>query len=132
MSEYFNCKLCDKSIRNKSKKKHLISQYHKFLRDSIIFRYNIPNPDFLQIENILQNYVLECNKKFEFYTIICKWTLHFSDSITSVKSYPWRNISVGFYLRNFLLSKIKFFESYGRKFSHISEMNITFITDLGI
>ena len=130
MDNYFNCKLCDKSIKIKSRKKYLKSQHHKYLSDSIIFRYIVPNPDFLNIENILKNYVLEYNQKHEFCTIICKWTLHFSDTITSVKSYPWRNISSGFYLRNFLVSKIKYFESYGSKFSHISEMNITFITDL--
>ena len=32
-----------------------------------------------------------------------------------------------FYLREFLLSKIKNSERYGRKFSQTSEMNITFI-----
>ena len=101
MSDYFDCKLCDKSIRIESKKKHLNSQYHTYLSDGIIFKYFFPNPDFLQMENIIQNYVLEYNKKFEFYTFICKWTLNFSDSIASVrsasvKSYPWRNISAGF------------------------------------
>ena len=52
MRDYFNCKLCDKSIRIKSKRKHLNSQYHTFLYDRIIFRYIIPNPEFLQRGNI--------------------------------------------------------------------------------
>ena len=59
-----------------------------------------------------------------------QWKLHFSDNIVSVKSNKWCNISDSFFLRNFLLSKIKYFERYGHKFSHISEMNITFISDL--
>ena len=79
MSEYFNCRLCDKSIEIKSKKKHLNSTNHKYLSDRIIFRYVIQNPDFLKIDNTLKNYVLEYNKKFEYYTIICKWILHFSN-----------------------------------------------------
>ena len=62
--------------------------------------------------------------------IICKWSLHVSDIIVSVKSNRCYSVSAGYYLRNFLLSKIKYFEGYGHKFSHISEMNITFISDL--
>ena len=127
MSDYINCKLCDKAIKIKSKKKHLNSQYHKSLSMSITSRYSVPNPDFLHIDKILQIYVLDYSKKFAFYLIICKWKLHFSDTIVSVKSDTQYSNSNGFYLRNFLLSKIKFFEIQGRKFSHISEMNITFI-----
>ena len=55
MSDYFNCKLCDKSIKIKSKKNHSNSQYHKSLSMSIICRYSITNPDFLHIENIIKN-----------------------------------------------------------------------------
>ena len=36
MGDYFHCDLCDKSIKIKSKKKHLTSQYHKSLTRSII------------------------------------------------------------------------------------------------
>ena len=59
MSEYFNCKVCDKSIRIKSKKKHLDSEYHKSLSMSIISRYSVTNLDFLHVESILKNYVLD-------------------------------------------------------------------------
>ena len=130
MSDYFICKLCDKSIKIKSKKKHITSRYHKSLSMSINSRYSATDPDFLHIDNILKNYVLDYNKKFAFYLIICKWTLHFSDIIVSVKSNTWCIISAGFLIRNFLLSKIKKFEIYEHKLSHISKMNITFIADL--
>ena len=129
MGDYFNCKLCDKPIKIKSKKKHLNSINHKYLSDSIIFRYNIQSPGFLKIDNTLKNYVLDYNKKFESYTIICKWILHFSDTIVSVKSDVWWIISENYYLRNFLISKIKYFESQYHKSSQISEMNITFIAN---
>ena len=69
-------------------------------------------------------------RKFEFYLFICKWKLHFSDTIINVKSnrlYIFRN---GWNLRDFLFSKISYFERYGHIFSHISEMKITFITVL--
>ena len=105
MSDYFNCKLCDKSIKNKSRKKPLNSQYHKSL--SIISRYSVTNSDFLHVYKILTNYVLDYNKKFAFYPIICKWKLHFPDTIVFVKSDTCYSDSAGYYLRNFLLSKIK-------------------------
>ena len=38
MSDYFNCKLCDKSIKKKFKKKQLNSQYHKSLSMSITYK----------------------------------------------------------------------------------------------
>ena len=129
MSKCFNCMLCDKSIKNESKKKHLNSQYHISLSMSKIFRYITTNPDFLQIENIFKKYAIDYNKKFAFYLIICKWKIHFSDTIGSVKSNTWYSISHGSYLRNFVLSKIKDYEKRGHKFSHISEMTITFISD---
>ena len=129
MSDYFNSKLCDKSIKNKSKKKHLNSLNHKFLSINIISRYCVRNPNFLQIDNILQNYVLDYNKKFAFHLIICNFQLNFTDTIVSVKSNTWSNLSTDFHLRN-LLSKIKYYEKRGHKFSQISEMNITFVTDL--
>ena len=127
MSDYFNCKLCDKSIKIKSKKKHLNSQNHKSLSMSNNSRYSITNPDFLHIVNIIKNYVLEYNEKFAFYLNICKRKLHFSDTIVSVKSNLWYSVAGGYYLTDFVSSKIKYFERQGLKFSHITEMNITFI-----
>ena len=73
MSNYFHCELCDKSIRIRYKKKHLNSQYHKSLTESIIFKYTVENPSFFQMEDILKNYVDDHHKKFEFYLIYCKW-----------------------------------------------------------
>ena len=130
MSDYFNCKLCDKSTKIKSKKKHSNSQYLKFLSMSILSRYSVTNPDFLHIENIFKNSVLDYNEKLAFYLIIYKWKVHFSDTNISVESNTWYSVSAGYYLRNFLSSKNKYFERYGRKFSHISEVNPTFIPDL--
>ena len=50
MTELFHCKLCDKSIKIKSKKKHLNSRYHKSLTMSVISRYCVTNPSFFHIE----------------------------------------------------------------------------------
>ena len=57
--------------------------------------------------------------------------MHFSDSIIIVKSDRLHNIyRAGWNLRTNLMSENEYFESNGHKFSHISEMNIGFITDL--
>ena len=131
MNGYFHCDLCDKSIKIRSKKKHLNSQYHKSLTESIICKYAVINPSFLHMEDILKNFVDVYNKKFEFYLIFCKWKLHFSDTIINVKSDRLYNIHrAGWNLRRNLISKIEYLENNGHKFSHISEMNIVFITDL--
>ena len=70
-------------------------------------------------------------KKFVLYIIICKWKLHFLDTIINVKSDRLNNIYIPRRkLKSYLISKIEDFESVGHKFSHISEMNIVFISDL--
>ena len=66
MSDYFKCKVCDKSIKIKSKKKHLNSLNHKSSSMSIIYRYSITNPDFLHIQNISKDYVLDYKKNLNF------------------------------------------------------------------
>ena len=81
----YYCNSCDKSDKIKSKKKHLNSQLHKNLFKQVINRYTIENPDFFQIENIIKNYIRDYNKKFEFYAVICKWKIHFSNTVVTVK-----------------------------------------------
>ena len=65
MSEYFHCELCDKSIKIKSKKKHLYSQYHTSLTRSLICKNTVKNPSILHKEDILKKFVDEYDKKFE-------------------------------------------------------------------
>ena len=96
----------------------------------MVNRYSVKNPNSLHIKNIFKKYALDFNEKLAFYQFICKWKLHFSDTIVSVKSDTWSSISGGCYLRNFLSSKIEFFVRQGHKFSHLSEINISFISDL--
>ena len=131
MSNYFHCDCCDKLIRIRSKKMHLNSQSHKSISRSIICKHTVKNPSFLHMNDILEKCVDDYNKKFVLYIIICKWKLHFSDTITNVKSDKLYNIYIPRRkLRSYLISKIEDFESDGHKFSHISEMNIVFISDL--
>ena len=133
MNDRFHCVLCDKSIKIRSEKKHLSFQYHKSLTKSIICKYSAKNPNFLHVEDNLKSFVDDYNKKLEFYIMFCKWKLHFSDTILNVEFDRLFNIKrryASWNLRTNLISKIEYFESKGYNFSHISEMNITFITDL--
>ena len=130
MSDYFLCELCDISIKITSKKKHLNSQYHKSLTRSINCKYTVKSPSFLHVEDKLKKFVDVYNKKFDFYLVFCG-KLHFSDTIINIKTDRLYNIHrAGWNLRRNLMSKIEDFESNGLKFSHISEMNIVFLTDL--
>ena len=131
MSKYFHCEICDKSVNIKSRKRHLNSRYHKSLSSCTISKYTIENPSFLHIQDILKNYVNDYNKKFVLYKIICKWKLHFSDIIINIKSKRlYNNNRPNWNLRSYLISKIEDFENKGHKFSHISEMNVVFISKL--
>ena len=131
MSNYFYCDLCDRSIKIKSKKRHLNSRDHKSLTNSIICKYTVENPSFFHMNDILKKYIADYNKKFEFYIIVCKWKLAFSDTIINIKSDRLNNIYIPRRkLRPYLISKIENLERAGRKFSHISEMNVVFISDL--
>ena len=67
MSEYFQCELCDKSIKIKSEKKHLTSQYRKSLTKSIIYKYTVKNPSFRHVEDILKKFFNDYTKNFEFF-----------------------------------------------------------------
>ena len=129
MSNYFHCDLCDKSVKTKSKKNHINSKNHRSLTNKIIHKRNFKNPSFLHIEKILQEHVDGYNKKFEFYLIYCKWKLHFSDTIIDVKSDRLYNIfPPSWNLRRWLISKIEILENDECIFSHISDMEIVFIT----
>ena len=59
----YYCKLCDKSIMNKSKDNHLKSIIHKLLEESTIGRYIVLNPIFEQIDEVLKRYNKIYNKK---------------------------------------------------------------------
>ena len=131
MSDYFHCEKCDESIKIRSKKRHLNSQYHKLSTKTIISKYTIENPSFLHMKDLLKKYVDAYNKKFILYIIICKWKLHFSDVIIIIKSDRLYNINpLGWNLGRFLISQIENIEEAGHKFSHISEMNIEFISNM--
>ena len=123
----YYCDICDISVKIKYKKRHLNSSRHREFDGCLIDRYNIKNPDFLQIDNILKKYIRDHDKKFYFYRTITKFHLKFSNMSTIVKpSTKSKNITHG--LREILLEKIKYYEDRGHIFESLTDMSIIFIS----
>ena len=99
---------------------------------SISNKYEIMNHELCQINDIIKNHVTTYNRRFEYYTIFCSWNLLFDNDISiDVKSrvmYTFRVLHQNF--EKNLKNKINRCEKEGLKFSHVSEMNITFKTRL--
>ena len=57
MSDYY-CDICGKTIKMKYKKKHLNTRLHRVLSMSIINRYHVKNPVFLEIKDIFRKTLL--------------------------------------------------------------------------
>ena len=66
MSDFY-CDICDRTIKLKYKMKHLYTRLHRFLSMSVVNRYCVNNPTFLQIEDILKKRVYDYNKRFGFF-----------------------------------------------------------------
>ena len=126
---YF-CDTCDKTIKLRSKKKHLQTKFHKTYADCIIARYQIQNSEFLDTVKILRKHISDYSKKFIFFITRCQCKLIFDIDKTNVSIEPdIYKTHLLFEFRRYLLEKITSFEKKGYKFSHISEMKITFITN---
>ena len=128
-SDHF-CNFCDKTIKLKYEKKHLNTKSYRALSMSIFIRYCVKNPEFLQIEDVFKKHFDEYIKKFGFYFSICEWKLDYLDAIVRAKSEKKYNIHRYWALGRYLKTRIDYLNSQGYKLFHISEMNITFISDL--
>ena len=53
MSGYY-CDICDRTLKFKYKMKHLNTRLHRDLSPSVVNRYCVKYPTFLQIEDILE------------------------------------------------------------------------------
>ena len=70
--EYY-CNICCKTIKHKSKKKHINSKKHIFLSPHVTNRYQINNPKHDEIEDILEKNIKEHTKKLIVNWVICKF-----------------------------------------------------------
>ena len=99
---------------------------------TVLNKYTNMNPELGEINNILINKVSNYDKRFVLYEIVCKWKLVFDTDISiDVKSKVMYRISVLRHnLVKYLKKKINYYKRQGLDISHISEMNITFMTSL--
>ena len=76
MSDYY-CDICDRTIKLKYKKKHLDNRLHRDLSTSVVNRYCVKNPTFLQMEDILKNTFMIIMKGLDFSLlyVIGNWIL---------------------------------------------------------
>ena len=65
MSEYY-CDICDRTIKLKYINKHLNTRLHSDLSTSVVNRYYVKNPAFLEIEDIVKKHVYDYKKGLDF------------------------------------------------------------------
>ena len=74
------CDVCDKTIKVKSKKNHLKSLSHKEFDKCKHIKLTIKNPDINKIDNAVYEYIIEHNKKYDYYLIKCDFKIVFNNS----------------------------------------------------
>ena len=90
------------------------------------------NRELCQINDIIKAHVTTYNRRFEYYTVVCKWKLVFDNDISiDVKSkviYRFRALHQN--RDKYPKNKIVRYKKEELEFSHILEMNIAFETRL--
>ena len=61
----YYCDVCDKTLKIKSKSKHLTSLTQNELEGSVHSKHIVENPDFFDIDSTLNDYITNQNKKFD-------------------------------------------------------------------
>ena len=127
--EYY-CEVCDEFIEPNSKYKHFTSNTHKEFDKSKHMESTIENPDINNIDEVFYAYIIQHNKKYDYYLIKCHFKLVFNDNqySTYVKSNLFYNKRIISWL-NFLKSVIDDFENKGYNLNHTEGMNIITIAD---
>ena len=126
---YF-CEVCYRTTKLKCKNNHLKSLSHKEFDKCKHIKLTITNPDIKKVDIIFYSYIIEHNKKDDYYLIKCDFNLVFKNSgysshITSKLSDNRTMISGS----KFLFKMIDDFENKGYTFNHIAEMNIITIAN---
>ena len=66
------CDICCKNMDNKNKNKHLKSKSHLYFSSVITVKHTIEKTDLFQVEDIIKNFIIECEKKFVIFGISCE------------------------------------------------------------
>ena len=130
MNMSYYCDVCDKTIKLKSKNNHLKSLSHREFDKCIYMKITIKKPDINKTDKIFYSYIIEHNKKYDYYLIKCDFKLVFNNSefsphITSKLS----DNKTMFSWSKFSEKVIDNFKIKGYTFNHIAEMNIITIAN---
>ena len=123
----FYCEVCLKNIKAKNKYNHFKSKYHQEFDKykHIILSYK--NIDLGHVDEAFYLYIIEHNKRFDYYIIKREFKLVFNGY--QYCPYVMSNVSDNKTMiswKNFLMNVINDFKDKGSNFSHIAEMhNIT-------
>ena len=110
--------------------KHLNTRLHRDLSLSVVNRYCVKNPIFLQKQDILKNTFMIITKVLDFFLLCLNGKWISIKIFICVKSDRIYNIHSFWDIRRYLITKIDYFERQGYNFSQICEMKIIFISDL--
>ena len=73
----YYCQVCDIFIEPKSKYKHFKSNIHKELKKCKHIKVNIENNNINGVDRAFYTYIIEHNKKFDFFIVKCLFKLVF-------------------------------------------------------
>ena len=65
----YNCDVCDRTIKNKSKRKHSKSVAHNESEKSSRLKHTIKNPNFFDVDENVSEYITSHNKKLDLYVV---------------------------------------------------------------
>ena len=79
MQDYY-CDVRDKTIKIKSKSKHLRRLTQNEFDKRIQMKHSVENPVFFDIDELIHEYIINHKNKFDFYFVICDFELVFDNS----------------------------------------------------
>ena len=123
MSYY--CDVCDKTIKLKSENKHSKSNNHREFDRCKHIKLTNESPNTNNIEEIFYAYIIEHNKKYDYYLKKCEFKRVFNDNqycpYVKFELYSYKTWCFWY---KFLQNVISDFKDEGYNFHHIAEKNI--------
>ena len=95
----------------------------------ILTKYTIKNPNFFEIDKILNDYITNNSKKYKLFLINCDFELVFNDDFSFHIETDYHQNTKMINLKRYLLNHIEDFINKCYTFSHIGEMNILIVND---
>ena len=126
----FYCEVCLKSIKAKNKYKHFKSKSHQEFDKCKHIILSFKDIDIDHVDEAFCLYIIEHNKKFDYFILKCEFKLVFKDY--QYCPYVMSNVSDSKTMiswKNFLMNVIDDFKDEGYNFSHLAEMHIITIAN---